>query len=73
RYFDGKNPANKPLVRYGLSQTTINFANNTYVDHVMLVYDENGKFVAEYDDETGVSRKIKSGTIMAMIADALGR
>ena len=72
RYLDGKNPAKKPLVQYGLSQTTINFANNTYVDHVMLVYDENGKLVAEYDEETGVSRKIKSGTIMAMIADVLG-
>ena len=73
RYLDGKNPARKPLVQYGLSQTTINFANNTYVDHVMIAYDENGKLVAEYDEETGVSRKIKSGTIMAMIADALGR
>ena len=73
RYFDGKNPAKKPMVQYGLSQTTINFANNTYIDHVMLAYDENGKLVAEYDEETGVSRKIKAGTIMAMIADALGR
>ena len=39
----------------------------------MLAYDENGKLVAEYDEETGVSRKIKSGTIMAMISDVLGR
>ena len=60
------------MVQYGLSQTTINFANNTYVDHVMLAYDENGKLVAEYDEETEVNRKIKSGTIMAMIADVLG-
>ena len=73
RYLDGKNPAKKHLVQYGLSQTTINFANNTYIDHVMLAYDENGKLVAEYDEETGVNRKIKSGTIMAMIADVLGR
>ena len=71
RYLDGKNPKVKPLVQYGLSQTTINFADNTYVDHVMLVYDENGKFVAEYDEETGEERKIHSGTIMSMIADAL--
>jgi hypothetical protein len=71
RYLDGKNPKAKPLVQYGLSQTTINLADNTYVDHVMLVYDENGKFVAEYDEETGVERKIHSGTIMSMIADAL--
>ncbi len=71
RYLDGKNPAKKPLVQYGLSQTTINFANNTYVDHVMLAYDEKGKRIAEYDEETGVERKIKTGTIMAMIADAL--
>ena len=71
RYLDGKNPKAKPLVQYGLSQTTINFDDNTYVDHVMLVYDENGKFVAEYDEETGEERKIHSGTIMSMIADAL--
>ena len=71
RYLDGKNPESKPKVHYGLSQTTINFANNTYVDHVMLAYDENGKLVAEYDEETGVERKIHSGTIMSMIADAL--
>ena len=37
----------------------------------MLAYDENGKLVAEYDEETGVERPIKVGTIMAMIADAL--
>ena len=67
RYLDGKNPESKPKVHYGLSQTTINFANNTYVDHVMLAYDENGKLVAEYD----VERPIKVGTIMAMIADVL--
>ena len=73
RYLDGKNPAKKPIVQYGLSQTTINFANNTYVDQVMLAYDENGKLIAEYTEETGVSRKIKAGTIMAMVADALGR
>ena len=36
RYLDGKNPKVKPLVQYGLSQTTINFDDNTYVDHVML-------------------------------------
>ena len=71
RYLDGKNPKAKPLVQYGLSQTTINLDDNTYVDHVMLVYDENGKFVAEYDEETEVERKVHSGTIMSMIADAL--
>ena len=71
RYLDGKSPKVKPLVQYGLSQTTINFDDNTYVDHVMLVYDENGKFFAEYDEETGVERKIHSGTIMSMIADAV--
>jgi hypothetical protein len=71
RYLDGKNPESKPKVHYGLSQTTINFANNTYVDHVMLAYDENGKLVAEYYEETGVNRPINAGTIMEMIADAL--
>ena len=73
RYLDGKNPESKPKVHYGLSQTTINFANNTYVDHVLLAYDENGKFVAEYDEETGVERKIYSDTIMDMIAKSFGK
>ena len=71
RYLDGKNPESKPKVHYGLSQTTINFASNTYVDHVLLAYDENGKFVAEYDEETGVERKIYPDTIMDMIAKNL--
>ena len=73
RYLDGKNPEGKQKVQYGLSQTTIDFANDTYVDHVLLAYDEKGKLVAEYDEETGVSRPIRSGTIMEMISEALHR
>jgi len=71
RYIDGK-AANKTKVpvKYGLSRTTINLEKNTYVDHVMLAYDENGEFEHQYTKETGVERSILNGTIMEMIANA---
>mgnify|MGYP003538352215 FL=1 len=49
---------------------TINLEKNTYTDHVMLTYDENGEFEEEFTAEVGVERKIYSGTIMDMISKA---
>ncbi|MBQ9763216.1 MAG: hypothetical protein IJV92_02525 [Phascolarctobacterium sp.] len=71
RYIDGK-AANKTKVpvKYGLSRTTIDLEKNTYVDHVMLAYDEKGEFEHQYTKETGVERSILNGTIMEMIANA---
>ena len=71
RYIDGKAvDKTKAPVKYGLSRTTINLEKNTYVDHVMLAYDENGEFEHQYTKETGVERPILNGTIMEMIANA---
>jgi len=71
RYIDGKAvDKTKVPVKYGLSRTTIDLEKNTYVDHVMLAYDENGEFEHQYTKETGVERSILNGTIMDMIANA---
>ena len=71
RFIDGKAVDRaKPPVKYGLSRTTINLEKNTYTDHVMLTYDENGEFEEEFTAEVGVERKIYSGTIMDMISKA---
>lgn len=71
RYIDGKDASkNNVAVKYGLSRTTINLEKQTYIDHVMLTYDENGEFEHQYTKETGVERPILSGTIMDMIAKA---
>lgn len=71
RYIDGKDAQKKPVVKYGLSRTTIDLEKNTYTDHVMLCYDEKGEFEEEFTAETGVSRPIYAGTIMDMIAKSL--
>lgn len=68
RYIDGKDANQKKVtVKYGLSRTTIDLEKNTYVDHVMLCYDENGEFEQQYTKETGVERPILTGTIMDMV------
>lgn len=73
RYIDGKDAQKKPVVKYGLSRTTIDLEKNTYTDHVMLCYDEKGEFEEEFTAETGVSRPIYAGTIMDMIAKSLNK
>jgi len=72
RFIDGKAVDKaKPPVKYGLSRTTINLEKNTYTDHVMLTYDENGEFEEEFTEEVGVEREIYPDTIMDMIAKNL--
>lgn len=69
RFIDGKAAdKTKVPVKYGLSRTTIDLANNTYTDHVMVTYDENGEFEEEFTEELNVARPIYQGTIMDMIS-----
>lgn len=74
RFIDAKAvDKNKVPVQYGLTKTTINFANGTYTDHLMLIYDENGKLEKEFTSELNTARPIYAGTIMDMIARKLNK
>lgn len=74
RYIDGKaTDKTKPVVKYGLSRTTINLEKQTYTDHVLLTYDEGGEFEHRYTKEAGVERPILPGTIMEMIYAVLAK